>query len=193
MALAGDLLYVSAGAEGLKVVDVSNPREPAQLSESPSRDARDVAVMGDRLLVADAEEGLLLFDVSDPASPRRVASLPALRGSRLALQGARAFLVGPTGLHVVELAPGSQLRHLGSYETPHAEDVALEGSYAYLAEGVRGLTVLDVTRPERLRPVSACPEVYAVGVAARGDYAFVADSKGMQVIRILVPEWLRAH
>jgi hypothetical protein len=93
----------------------------------------------------------------------------------------------------VELGPGSGLRHLGSYETPHAEDVALEGSYAYLAEGVRGLTVLDVTRPERLRPVSACPEVYAVGVAARGDYAFVADSKGMQVLRILVPEWLRAQ
>jgi hypothetical protein len=51
--------------------------------------------------------------------------------------------------------------------------------------------VLDVSKPEPLRPVSTCPEVYAVGAAARGDYAFVADSKGLQVIRILVPEWLR--
>jgi hypothetical protein len=82
-------------------------------------------------------------------------------------------------------------RPLGSYETPHAEDVALEGPYVYLAEGVRGITVLDVSRPESPRPVSACPEIYAVGVAARGDYAFVADSRNLQVIRILVPEWLR--
>jgi len=51
--------------------------------------------------------------------------------------------------------------------------------------------VLDVSQLESLRPVSACPEVYAVGVAARGDYAFVADSKGLQIIRILIPEWLR--
>ncbi len=191
VALSGNLLYVAAGAEGLKVVDVANPREPAQIAESPSRDARDVAAMGDRVLVADAEEGLLLFDVSDPAVPRRAALLLALRGSRLALRGANAFLVGPTGLHAVELARGSEPRHLGSYETPHAEDVALDGTYAYLAEGVRGLTVLDVSRPGSPRPVSACPEVYAVGVAARGEYAFVADTRSLQVIRILIPEWLR--
>jgi hypothetical protein len=191
VALEDDILYVAAGSQGLKVVDVSNPREPAQLAESPSRDARDVAVAGDRLLVADAEEGLILFDVSDPAAPRRITELPALKGHRLALREGTAFVAGPTGLHVVELARGFQLRLLGSYETQHAEDVALAGPYAYLAEGHRGLTVLDVSRPGLLLPVSSCPEVYAVGVAVRGEYAFVADSKGLQVIRVLIPDWLR--
>ena len=133
-----NLLYVAAGAEGLKVVDVSNPRQPVQIAESPSRDARDVAVRGDQLLVADAEEGLLLFDVANPASPRRTASLPSVRGRRLVIRETKAFLVGPLGLHIVELAPGREPRPLGSYETPHAEDVALEGPYVYLAEGRQG-------------------------------------------------------
>jgi hypothetical protein len=191
VALAGNLLFVSAGPEGVKVLDVSNPREPAQIAEIPSRDARDVAVTGDLLLVADAEEGLILFDVSAAAAPRRVTSLPSLKGYRLALREGQAFVAGPAGLHVVELGQRFQARLLGSYETQHAEDVALAGPYAYLAEGHRGLTVLDVSRPALLRPVSACPEVYAVGVAARGDYAFVADSKGLQIVRVLVPAWLR--
>jgi hypothetical protein len=117
--------------------------------------------------------------------------LPDLLGYRLAVREPLAFVAGPTGLHVVELGPQQTARRLGSYETDHAEDVALEGPYAYLAEGHRGLTVLDVSRPKSLRPVSSCPEVYAVGVAARNGWAFVADSKGLQVIRVLVPEWLR--
>jgi hypothetical protein len=191
VALGGDLLFVAAGPEGIKIVDVSNPRQPVQIAESSTRDARDVAVLGDQLLAADASEGLILFDVSNPASPSRKASLPAVPGFRLALRGSTAFVVGPAGLHIVELGAKPGLRRVGGYETPHAEDVALDGSYAYLAQGHAGLTVLDVSRLESLRPVSACPEVYAVGVAARGDYAFVADSKGLQVIRILIPEWLR--
>jgi hypothetical protein len=191
VALGGNLLFVAAGPEGVKIVDVSDTREPVQIAESLTRDARDVAVWDDQLLVADAAEGLILFDVSNPASPARTASLPAVTGSRLALRGNTAFVVGPAGLHIVELGPKPGLRRVGGYETPHAEDVAIDGPYAYLAQGHAGLTVLDVSRLESLRPVSACPEVYAVGVAARGDYAFVADSKGLQIIRILIPDWLR--
>jgi hypothetical protein len=191
VALGGNLLYVAAGPEGVKIVDVSNPREPVQIAESLTRDARDLALLGHRLLAADAAEGLILFDVSNPAAPSRTASLPAVKGFRLAARGNTAFVVGPAGLHIVELDDGPNMRRVGGYETRHAEDVAIDGPYVYLAEGHRGLTVLDVSRLESPRVVSACPEVYAVGVAVRGDYAFVADSKGLQVIRVLIPDWLR--
>jgi hypothetical protein len=191
LAVAGETLFVATGAEGLKIIDLSNPREPAQIAEFPSRDARDVAVLGDRLLLADAEEGLILLNVSNPASPLQEGSLPALRGYRLAVRDGRAFVAGPAGMHVIELEPESGLRLLATYPSHHAEDVAVEGVYAYLAEGHLGLTVLDVSRPEHPRAVSTCPEVYAVGVAARDGYAFVTDAKGLQVIRVLVPEWLR--
>ena len=66
----------------------------------------------------------------------------------------------------------------------------MNGRYAFVAEGYRGLTVLDISHPAPPVVVSSCADVFAMGVAARGDYALVTDSKSLQVVRILIPDWL---
>jgi len=78
----------------------------------------------------------------------------------------------------------------GRYETSSVEAIAANGKYAYVAEGYRGLTVLDISRPSRPAVVSACDDVFAVGVAVKGGYAIVADSFGLRIIQILIPDWL---
>ena len=93
MVLHGDRLFsasfeidISSGqpiptAEGLNVVDVSNPEAPVDLgfvAMLPAHSSiEDVAFVGDVVFVASRAQGLETFDMSDPLRPRPLGSLKA--------------------------------------------------------------------------------------------------------------------
>ena len=66
--------YVADHAGGLKVFDVTDPRDPVLLGTGEIEDdwAYDVAVVGDYAFVVAFFSGLHVFDVSNPASPNEV-------------------------------------------------------------------------------------------------------------------------
>ena len=68
-------LFVAAGQDGVHIVDVADPAQPALLAvvDTPGH-AHDVAVWGDALLVADGEGGLVWLDVANPTAPVRIDS-----------------------------------------------------------------------------------------------------------------------
>ena len=71
------------------------------------------------------------------------------------------------------------------------EGVCIEGRYLYIAEGHRGLQVVDIRSFDTPVKVSACPDIFAVDVAVYNGHALVADSRQLNVVEVLVPEWLR--
>ncbi len=79
-------------------------------------------------------------------------------------------------------------------DTPgHALDVAVAGSYAYIADGYSGLQVIDISNPAVPAIVGSVdtPDS-AVGAAVAGAYAYVADGySGLQVIDISNPRFVR--
>ncbi|MBN1920441.1 MAG: hypothetical protein JW892_04305, partial [Anaerolineae bacterium] len=68
----------------------------------------------------------------------------------------------------------------GFYDTPgSAEDVAVSGGYAYVADQISGLRVVNVSNPAAPVEVGFCDTLrYAYGVAVSGDYAYVAIGDG---------------
>ncbi len=55
-------------------------------------------------------------------------------------------------------------------------DVAVSGTYAYVADGASGLQVIDITNPASPQIVGSVDTPgYAMGVAVSGTYAYVAD------------------
>jgi len=77
-------------------------------------------------------------------------------------------------------------RLVGHCNTPdYAYDVAVAGSYAYVADGVAGLRVIDVSDPANPQERGYCHTAdYALGVAVAGNYAYVADeAAGLQIIQ----------
>ncbi len=79
---------------------------------------------------------------------------------------------------------------LGMADTPgDARNIAVQGSYAYVADRSGDLRVLDISDPLAPVVVSACSiPGYGNDVAVAGDYAYVAaDDYGLQVIDISDP------
>lgn len=74
--IQGDYTYIANGEEGLQVVSITNPTQPALVGTfRTTAEARSVAVLGGRAYVAAKDAGLLIVDVSDPKNLRQLGSV----------------------------------------------------------------------------------------------------------------------
>jgi hypothetical protein len=91
---------------------------------------------------------------------------------------------------VVNIANPAAPTEVGFYDTPgNAQDVAVAGNYAYVADGWGGLRVVDITNPAAPFEVGFYDTpMDAVGVAVSGNYAYVANRySGLRVVNIANP------
>lgn len=146
--VSGSYAYVAADTLGMRVVDVSNPASPYEVSfyDTPGR-AFDVYVSGSYAYVADWDGGLRVLDVSSPASPFEVGSCatPDTAGS-VFVSGSHAYVTtGSSGLRVIDVSkPGAPVE-VGRFAGP-AMRVCVSGPYAYLAAGRQGLFILRMVK-----------------------------------------------
>jgi hypothetical protein len=69
-----------------------------------------------------------------------------------------------------------------------AQDVAIDGNYAYCATGNSGLSILDIADPTHPIQVGVCGGLgYAEAVSLSGDYSYVTESNGFHVVDISNP------
>ncbi|MHB1034819.1 MAG: Ig-like domain-containing protein [Pirellulales bacterium] len=78
---------------------------------------------------------------------------------------------------------------LGKYDTSgNAEDVAVSGTFAYVADGSAGLQILDVSDPAAPVRLGAYDTLDARDVAVFGTLAYVADgTAGLQILDVTNP------
>lgn len=195
IAVDGDVAYVAAGSDGLRIVDVSNPATPIEVGfyDIPQI-AQGVALAGNMAYVAAGSAGLWVIDVSDPTNPTEISDCDTLEYARnVTLHGDLAYVVGYDGLGIIDVSNSESLMDVDFYDVPrNARDVAVAGNYAYIAGGnydKGGLRIVDVSNP------SAPVEVgfydtpgYASGVVVNGNMAYIADgASGLRVVDISNP------
>ena len=203
VAVEGKYAYLADRAEGLHVIDVSNPASPVRVGGyDTSGDALGVAVAGNYAYVADGEEGLQVIDVSNPLNCVRVGGFdpPGFGGMMgfaraVAVSGNYAYvadtgavgapvLVG--GLHVIDVSDPTNCVLVGSCATVAAPfAVAVSGNYAYVV-GFSGLEVIYIGNPTNCRRVGGYGAGLS-GVALSGHYAYVTVQGGMQMIDVTDP------
>ena len=106
------LAYVANGYAGLRILDLSDPRNPTELGHLKTYRALDVRVAGPTAFVADDYLGLLAVDVSDPARPRALSrhDTPG-EAQTLTLAGKRAYVAdGAGGLRVIDVSNPRRLK-----------------------------------------------------------------------------------
>ena len=109
----------------------------------------------------------------------------------LVISGNLLYLVDKSGLQVVDVNDPQSPKLLGRVETPgFANGLAIDGDFAYVADGNNGMQVIDISKPqspELLGSVVAPAFVHEVAVA--GNFAYVTGSfDGFQVIDISNPQ-----
>jgi hypothetical protein len=192
----GNFAYVAAGAAGLQVVDVSDPRNPQIVGAMDTTgNANDVRIVGNLVYIADGSAGLQIIDISTPTAPVIVGAVDTPGEAQdVAVSGVRAYVAdGDFGLQIVDMSNPAAPHILGTVDTPGiARGVAVSGNLALVADdappgGVAAVRVIGVTNAQIVGSLDL-PEGEAKDLAVRGALVYVAAfNGGFQVVDISVP------
>ena len=189
--VSGNYAFVADGLYGVRIIDVSDPTNPVEISyyDSPGI-AHKVFVVSNLLFVADGPEGLRIVDITNPLSPVEIShyNTPG-NATGIYVLYPYVFLAdgSSSGIRVIDVSNPYAPYEIAQYTTPgEAVDVYYHIGYIAVADGLGGFRVLDV---------SALPYIYEVGyydtpwfaksVFGDGGLFYVADqSAGFLVLRI---------
>ena len=192
VALAGDVAYVSAADDGLRVISLADPSAPALLGSLDATtgyaELRVGSVAAGQLVyLADAGvcdgPNLLAFDLTDPAAPRLVEEV-AVEGCVAALDvdNGRLYAAGnfadrPGGTLTIftESAAGPQLAGSLAWSEPISSvrgfgDLVLVGT----AAGLEVVSVADPTTPLAVASLPIPGGVHDIAIA--GSVALVTNA-----------------
>jgi hypothetical protein len=166
--VAGDLAYLARYQDGLRIVDIANPRAPVDVGhgavEHPSdneiyNDVKLVEAAGRRYAIMGSNKvGAVVWDVTTPSAPSIVAHFgtPELdEGANihtLFVDGGKAYLANTRrGLEIWDLADPRAPQKLSQFFPADAPDGAflhdlfVEGNRAYLNFWNAGMVIADVS------------------------------------------------
>ncbi|KAB2956851.1 MAG: hypothetical protein F9K16_14520 [Thermoanaerobaculia bacterium] len=186
-------------ANGLHVLDFTNPAAPVEIGGFAATGVRDVVLNGDRAYLLAGTE-LLVLDISNPASPVQIASVPvsedangylsiAGNGGRLAVFGNWSYFHhSGSAAELYSLADPSlpALRSSFWYDEWYIDDVEFAESRAYVSELV--YDVSNLSNPVYLGVLWPLLWGYDIARTPDPDYLFVADPRyGLQVADVSDP------
>jgi hypothetical protein len=170
--ISGDALFVAWRDDGVIHLDVSNPSDLKLVStlDTPGY-AEGVAVSGGLTVVAD---GLYLRTIQNASTAFTGWSQYATQGAAVdvEVQGQYIYLLDSgTGLNILEIQPGAAPVLLDQVPFASPTDLAVNGDYAYVANGTVGFSVVDVSDPTNASIVhsysaglfSSCTKMVAEG------------------------------
>ncbi len=177
-ALAADGSWATAEQPGLRIFDVTDPAQVAQVGffDSPGN-AMGVAAAGRYAYLADGQRGLRIVDLANPAHPVEIAALeqPGF-AHRVAVAGRYVYVADDAaGLRVVDVSDPAHPRQVAVYEDgDHASGVVLAGGRAYVTTAT-GVIIMDLSDGARPVAIGRLPVAPPVELAVSGMVACAAS------------------
>jgi hypothetical protein len=205
--MAGQWLYITT-AQGLAVVDASNPENPVMVGGYSGpflREARQSTIQWNYCFVTDAD-GVKVFDISNPAKPKPISGASVSLGEAEGLYVARTYLYvanGSQGLAIIDIKKPEKPRKLSDFTAGglinDARDVQIgsvsASMFAHIADGRNGLRVVQLISPENVpghmgfspkpepKLIATYPTKHPAVTVSRGlDRDRVVDESGNQTV-----------
>jgi hypothetical protein len=145
---------------------------------------------------------LVVLDLNEPLKPRLLGQVPLKGPKAVAVQFRYAFVLDAEGLKVLDVTDVANPKKPGpprpvdgaAVPIPHAHNLYLARTYAYVAAGEDGLVIVDIEKPEKPRvdqtfdAGGAIDDAHDVeiGMTNGSAFAYVADGRnGLRVIQII--------
>ena len=184
-----DLVYVADLDRGMRVIDVADPENLNEVGffDMP-RNVRYVDVVGDYAYVSDAIQGIRIIDISDPGNQRIVGfydQLPQPKG--LTVRENLSYVADAGGLAVLDVSDPKRITLRSAVNSPGTgENVVVQDSFAYLADGDFGLRIFDISDPSLITQIGFFDTLgYARGVDVMDVYALIADGRsGLHIVNV---------
>jgi len=148
----GDLVYLCDGNHGLRIVDVSDPAAPFEVStffDSSAYNCYQVKATDSLAFLACYNNGFTIVDISNPEVPALVSHTELSSSVMdIAIDGDLAYLANRTyGLRIMDISDPYNPVEIGMVDTPDwAEAVYIVGNYAYVGVWT-ALAVIDISDP----------------------------------------------
>jgi len=187
----GNRAYLAVGAQGLFVVDVTDPEQMTILARhDPPGPVEGVLFRDGTAFLAEDRDGLSIIDLSEPSRPRRLGRV-STRGQlrAIALEGDRLATAEGTGAaRLFDVSNPSRPRKLFEFrDADGAQDVALHQGVLFVAAGRKGLLIFD---PELSRsPIHQVEALSsASAVTLHQNLALVSNGgAGLQIVDVSEP------
>ena len=198
VAASGSLAFVASGAQGLRIVDFSNPSRPRERGRGDSNALGWAITTTDRFVyICEGvlpEQRLRAYDVSDPDHPIPLGSYRFSGEGTcrdLARDGSWLYATNEFGLVTFDLSNPQQPVRAGSVQfepdglspdgTSGAVGFALGPSTAFVSASVNGVKSVDITQPATPRIAGAWSPTQQIraqifDVAYQNELAYAAGS-----------------
>jgi hypothetical protein len=197
-----NVAYVSASDQGLYAINISDPRNPAELGRyNVSIDhIHDIYVDENLAYLADYTEGFKILDVSDPENLTLIGEFnDGGEVGALEIYGSFAFLVDfQDGLEIVNITDAAHPEELTQYDTglSYVFNVEVIDDYAYVSDFIsaseKALIILDISNLSSIEEVARYAvngEIFSIEFV--GDVAYMMCSYGgVKVFNVSNPESL---
>jgi len=179
-AVWGTRAFATHVNDGIFILDISDPTNPAQIGAVSIPNPTAITAVGDDVYVGDPT-GLYLVDAATATVVMTLATPPNHLLSGVAVADGLVYYTDNDngdpcdgcGLHISDTAFTGELGYVPIGDNPR--EVAVVGSYAYVAAGLDGLVVVDVSNPSAPTIVSSTPLAgWAGAIAVDGGRAYVA-------------------
>lgn len=180
VAVSGTTAYLAATYDGLVVLDVSDPSNPAKIGGCPHPlqsgaypgYAYDVVVSGSHVYSCGTPS-MAVYDVSTPSAPVITDVFDYGYCDQLAVSGSHVILTRPgSGVLAAAISDPTETVWLGEYGCYGYENsVIVRGNYAYWIDRFAGLRIIDSSDPTN--PTEAGSGSAGYGhTAISGDYLY---------------------
>ena len=185
--------YAFLASSGLRILDISNPANPIEISHTGTGESKGVFVAGRYAYISNSEDGLIIIDISEINNPIVVGKYNSPgNGRQVYVSGKYAYLAdASSGLQIIDISNPANPTVAATYNTPgDATGIFVAKNYAFIADGPLGLQIINISNPSTPSLVGTYNTPgSAEGVYVSGNYAYVADgSSGIQIINISNPD-----
>jgi hypothetical protein len=179
---------------GLQTYDVSTPTAPARdeyLNTTGGPTGFDVS--GSYGYIASGVRIVQSIDLTAPISLTNAGSWggSGVGVNGIALRGNYAYLAatGPARLQILDVSTIATPLPRGDALIEGATDVAISGSYAFVAAGSNGLAVVSIANPSSPSVIGTAASASGelTSIAVKGEFAFLAGNKSFQIFDVSDP------
>lgn len=185
--------YVAGGADGLYVVDVSDPSRPVHIATlGLAGVANDIKVRGGLAVIASDTAGVHIVDIGSPGRPVLAGSIDTPGYAvDLAWVDDRLYVAdGPAGLQVIDLSdPASPAVVQAVSDGGNANGVAAAGERLVVIHETDRVDIFNISDP--IAPLAAGSihlgdTLQLRDISMNDDYAYIAVSGSAQVLDFTV-------
>jgi len=199
---SNNYLYASHGSSGLYVLDVSDVRNPIEISRYKTGYKYDVAIYNNYAYLVSGYEGIQIIDIIDKTNPHLIGNIdlkenPADRTKQVAIEDNTLYVMIDrasgdfvNSVYIIDISTPSNPKILGNFNTKLMTALEVKNKTIYLT-GIYDFSIVDATDPEN--PVFL--NTFSKGSGAGKDlkissnYAFIGEwLEGLRIIDISDPK-----